>query len=215
MVWSSSRKKVFCIGLNKTGTTSIKYALEELGFRTGNEKKAKGLFDHWVQRDFKPIIRFCHSADAFQDSPFSLPYTYIALDQYFKNAKFILTIRDNAQQWVDSLRNFHAALWGNGNTPTKSDLENAINLEKGRPWRVNRALFNSPEDDPYNIDDLSLFYHSYNTDVVNYFKYRQNDLLVINLSEKDSYGKMCTFLAVKPQREDFPHKNKTSDILDK
>ena len=50
--------KVFCIGLNKTGTTSLELALQELGYRMGNQPTAELLIEPWARRDFGPIIEF-------------------------------------------------------------------------------------------------------------------------------------------------------------
>ncbi|NNK80793.1 MAG: hypothetical protein HKO93_04780, partial [Flavobacteriales bacterium] len=63
--------KIFCIGANKTGTTSVEKALIDLGYRMGDQKKALHLIEDYKRREFKPIIRFCKTADAFQDAPFS------------------------------------------------------------------------------------------------------------------------------------------------
>jgi len=97
------KPKIFCIGLNKTGTTSLKKEMILQGFVVGNQRKAELLFDDWVQRDFRRIIRYCRTAQFFQDEPFSCPYTFIAMDQAFLGSKFILTIRDDAEQWYNSL----------------------------------------------------------------------------------------------------------------
>ena len=98
------KPKVFCIGLNKTGTTSLKKESGLQGYTVGNQRQAELLFDDWVKRDFKRIIRYCHTAEFFQDAPFSYPYTFIALDQAFPGSKFILTLRDNADEWYYSFR---------------------------------------------------------------------------------------------------------------
>jgi len=203
------KQKYFCIGLNKTGTTSIKKAWEELGIIVGNESQAKNLFDSWVIRDFRPIIKYCKTAQAFQDSPFSFPYTYIALDYAFPNSKFVLTVRDDAEEWYNSLTRFHAKLWGHGSIPNKNDLMNAINSTKGRPWIVNQTLFNTPESEPYKKDVLISFYNRHIFEVKEYFKSRKKDLLVINLKEKDSYFKFCKFFDKAPFGEEFPWENKT------
>ncbi|WP_258101582.1 sulfotransferase [Marinoscillum pacificum] len=212
MIYLSRNKKIFCIGLNKTGTTTLEFCLDELGFRMGDQLKAKPLLDDWAKRNFKPIIKYCKSADAFQDSPFSLPHTYLALHSAFPRAKFILSVRNNPDQWADSITTFHGKLWANGNTPTKEDLQNAINHTKGRPWKVNRLLFNTPEDDPYNRDVLKVFYDNHNRNVVDYFKTLPGSLLVLNVAKKESYRDFCEFLNVKPMRELFPIKNSTSDL---
>ncbi|MCB1230178.1 MAG: hypothetical protein KDN19_07930, partial [Verrucomicrobiae bacterium] len=91
-------RKIFCIGLNKTGTTSLHDVFEQFGFSVGEIRRGERLIEQWAVRDFAPIIDFCHTAEAFRDCPFSLPFTYAALDAAFPNAKFILSIRDSAEQ---------------------------------------------------------------------------------------------------------------------
>jgi hypothetical protein len=206
---SIGKPKIFCIGLNKTGTTSVRKAWEDLGIAVGNEGTAKRLFEFWALRDFDPIIKYCNSAQAFQDSPFSFPYTYIVLDQAFPGSKFILTVRNDAEEWYSSISRFHAKLWGGGKTPTKDDLMNAVNFYKGRPWQVNRVLFDTPENEPYRKENLLDFYNRHNKEVVEYFKLRQNDLLVLNLKEKGAYLKFCRFIEREPNGTEFPWENRT------
>ncbi|MEW6132914.1 MAG: sulfotransferase [Pseudomonadota bacterium] len=105
-------KKIFCIGRNKTGTTSLAAALRELGVRVGNQKPAELLLKDWAVRDFRRLVAYCHTAQAFQDIPFSLPYTFQAMDMHFPESKFILTVRDSADQWYHSLVKFHKKIWG-------------------------------------------------------------------------------------------------------
>lgn len=76
MKQARARTKVFCVGLNKTGTTSWAYAMRELGYIVGSETKATMFFDDWVRKDFRRIIDYCRTqGQAFQDIPFSLPGT--------------------------------------------------------------------------------------------------------------------------------------------
>ena len=206
------RKKVFCIGRNKTGTTSLNMALKELGYKMGNQPKAELLLDDYVSRDFSKIIRYCRSAEAFQDIPFSLPYTFMFLDQAYPNSKFILSIRDSSEQWYDSLVKFHSGKFGqNGNVPSANDLKKARYREPGFMWKSNRAIYDSPQSDPYNKQILIEHYEQYNQAVVKYFTSKSN-LLVINLSNPDSYHRMCAFLGLKPKRDKFPWENKTADL---
>lgn len=72
-------------------------------------------------------------------------------------------------------------------------------------------MSNTPENDPFNEEILKEYYLRHNEDVINYFKFR-DELLVINLSEKDGYQKLCKFLDRKPVYEDFPWLKKGSDI---
>ena len=74
---ATGKQKIFCIGRNKTGTTSIGRAFVDLGFVVGSERKAEILYDqHYFLGNFDPIIRYCRSAQVFQDVPFSCPDTY-------------------------------------------------------------------------------------------------------------------------------------------
>ena len=50
--------KIFCIGQNKTGTTSLKKAFEELNFIVGNQRKAEILYDNLLSTNhFNEIIK--------------------------------------------------------------------------------------------------------------------------------------------------------------
>src|SRR5207244_3918052 len=83
--------KVFGIGFNKTGTTSLEKLLRKFGFTIGNQAAAETLAEEWLHhKRIDRIIRFCHTADAFEDIPFTFPDIYRELDQAFPNSKFIL-----------------------------------------------------------------------------------------------------------------------------
>jgi hypothetical protein len=204
------KKKVFCIGLNKTGTTSLKKEMQELGFIIGDQRRAELLVDDWAKRDFKRLIRYCRTAQFFQDVPFSYPFTFIALDQAFPGSKFILTLRDNAEQWYNSLIKFHGKLWGNGKIPPSAeDLKNATYLYKGRPYYVRKLVHNVPDDDLYNKDILIDHYNTHKKNITNYFRHRPDDLLVLNLKEEDSYARFCQFMGIEQKKNTFPWENKT------
>jgi hypothetical protein len=206
------KKKVFCIGRNKTGTTSLQKALQDLGYKTGNQRSAEMLLGSYKSGDFQPLIRYCKSADAFQDFPFSYPETYKYLDKAFPGSKFILTVRDSAEQWYDSITKFHTRLFGKGNTPSVDDLKNAEYVWKGWMWECNRILYNTPESEPYKKDILLKHYNDYNSDIIEFFKDRPQDLLILNLSESGSFNKFLKFLNKKSSQKDFPWENKTDNI---
>jgi hypothetical protein len=85
-----SRTKIFCIGRNKTGTTSLKKAFEDLGFVVGNQRKAELSSNEYWQKDFDSIIDYCNTAEVFQDFPFSYPETYKILTKLFPAANLYL-----------------------------------------------------------------------------------------------------------------------------
>ena len=202
--------KIFCIGLHKTGTTTIESVLKNLGYKLGSQAEGELLLDNWFNRDFKSIIKFCKTAEAFQDTPFSLPYTYIALDQYFKNAKFILTIRDTDEQWYNSITKFHSKKWADGQeTPTLDQLKEASYRYKGYAYEFNRKVFTTPTYKPYEKRTLLDYYNHHNLSVKNYFRSKPHQFIEINVSEQKDYKRLVSFLGKKTDKEDFPWENKT------
>ncbi len=203
--------KIFCIGRNKTGTSSLELALKDLGYKMGNQAKAEILIKDYAKSNWKPIIDFCKTADAFQDVPFSSPYTWLILHEHYPESKFILTTRD-AEKWYQSITSFHTKLFSkNSNPPTSEDLKNATYRYKGYIWDENRAVWNTPENELYNKKLLIDQYELHNKVVRNFFRNKSN-FLDIDISEADSYNKLCGFLNKKPLYSEFPHINKTSDI---
>jgi hypothetical protein len=202
------RPKVFCIGRNKTGTTSLEKALRDLGYIVGSQATAELLIHDYARRDFRPIVEYCRTAEAFQDIPFSLPYTYQIVDYAFPGSKFILSVRDNDDEWYRSLIRFHQMRLGIDGRITREHLVNDPYRYKGFLWEVNRTIYHSPEDDPYDESVLKEHYLRHNQHVVDYFKFR-SDLLVVNLKERRSYQTFCDFLEVDPLYKDFPWLNKS------
>ena len=56
------------------------------------------------------------------------------------------------------------------------------------------------------------YYNNHNQNILEYFRHRPDDLLVINISEKGSYKKFCKFLNIDALRDEFPWKNKTKEV---
>ena len=211
-----NKPKIFGIGNNKTGTTSLKTAMKNLGYVVGEQRPAERMLEDWAQRDFKRIVKHCLTGEFFQDFPFSKPYTFVVLDHEFPSSKFILTVRDSPEQWYNSLTKFHAKKWGKGGrVPTKEDLQEATYLWKGWPWDINRANYDTPEDDPYNKEMLIEHYINHINNVIEYFRHRPDDLLILNVAEKGAYKKLGEFLGKQVEQEDFPWENKTVDIKSK
>lgn len=212
-IFLNKKAKIFCIGANKTGTTSVEKSLRDFGFKLGDIPTGELFFEEYSKRNFDPIIKFCKTAEAFQDAPFSFPYTFIPLDQAFPNSKFILTVRDSDEQWYSSLIKFHSKIHSkNGNVPTEEDLKNSVYRYKGFAWDVRQKVFGIQSgEDVYDKQKFLDYYNNHNRVVQDYFKFRKN-LLVINLSNKDSYLKFCKFLNKKPLYDEFPWENKTTDI---
>lgn len=206
--------KIFCIGANKTGTTSLEKAFKELGFVVGNQREAELLVKDCFKKNYQPLLAYCKTAEVFQDVPFSFLNTYEILDQHFPNSKFILTIRDSPEQWYKSLTKFHAKRFGNGKIPTWELLKNVDYVYKGWSYENRINVYGVTEkDNPYDKTILTQHYEKRNQEIIDYFKDRPNDLLVINLSEPNTYQKFCQFINVKSDKTAFPWENKTEEII--
>lgn len=206
--FSKKEPKIFCIGNNKTGTTSLQQFFKDHGYNVAPQRPFEKLADEYINRNWEPIIQLCKKYQVFQDVPFSNKFMYIILHHAFPNAKFILSVRDSSEQWYNSITKFHAKKFGqNGNLATKEDLANAIYVEKGWMWKTFREKYGNFEDS-YNKERLIAYYESYNNDVRNYFKNNPN-FLEVNVGDVSAVEKLSSFLNIKPKYSKFPHRNKT------
>jgi hypothetical protein len=206
---SKHKPKVFCVGRGKTGTTSMAEVFNILGFKVGDQAEAELLIDDWAQRDFRRIIKYCRTADAFQDIPFSLDYTFQALDMNFPGSRFILTIRENSEVWYQSGIRFHTKIVNKGRLPTPDELKEFPYRYPGWIWHTMSLTYGIDETTLYDKKLYIESYEAHNQTVLNYFKHRPNDLLVITISEPDAMEKICNFLNVPFTNQSMPHLNKS------
>jgi hypothetical protein len=205
------KNKIFCIGENKTGTTSLTKFFTDHGYKVGDQRTAELLFDDYLKRNWKPILHYCKSAQVFQDVPFSNDYLYVMLHHCFPNAKFILSERDPGI-WYNSITKFHAKLFGkDGRIPTKEDLQSGGYIYKGFIWKVFKEKFGEYSNDIYNKEHLIKTYTSRNNSIKNYFNDNPN-FLVVNVSEEKTVEKLGFFLDIDPYYNVFPWENKTSEV---
>ena len=207
-----NKPKLFCIGFNKTGTTSLKTVFENHGFVIGNQWRGEKLLDHYLKSQFEPIIRYCRTGEVFQDIPFSLPGTYTYLERAFPEAKFVLSVRDTPEEWYLSLVRFHSKIFGKGKVPTSQDLKGHHYIHKGWVWKYIHGAYKTPEDDPYEKKQLINCYNAHNEAVIRYFADKPGKLLVINLKDKGAFREFCEFVNIKTDKNDFPWANKSSEV---
>jgi len=184
--------KIFCIGLNKTGSMSLYAALKILGFKTAHYTCTKGNI-HEIMRDNSEHNRMLLSGmeeyDAYSDF-FMKRKTYHffkIMDEQYPNSKFILNIRD-LSSWLRS---------------RKGHVLKKLKLRKYRKQ--------NPHSTWYNIDQAAWRkeFEEHSEDVLFYFRNRPADLLVINIPASEGWEKLCPFLGVPIPNESFPHENKT------
>lgn len=92
--------KVFCIGLGKTGTTTFGALMHDLGYRhlVGPQKLGLAL---WRAGHADWLFDLVDLYDSFDDFPY--PYIYAELAARYPDARFVLTMRRSAEEWLRSL----------------------------------------------------------------------------------------------------------------
>src|SRR5690554_1167223 len=181
------KQKVFIIGFQKTGTTSVEYALEHLGYRVyGGDKN---LMKYTNTEDLKNYIKNTLSSwDAAQDMPW--PLFYKELYELYPDAKYILTLRDS-KKWIRSVVTYFASI--------------------RIPLHI--KIYGVPCAEGYESRYLEL-YEQYNAEILEFFKNKPN-FLVMEMGKNFNYETLCNFLDLDeiPQ-EDFPHarNNKTRKL---
>jgi hypothetical protein len=174
----------------------------------GDQRRAERLIRHYRDRDFQPIIDYCRTADAFQDVPFSLPFTYLVMDQAFPGSKFILSVRD-PDDWYESYIRHQKQVVGTDEVPTPAELKRHPYVREG--WLYDAKIWQGrPEDKIYDEDFLKEHFVRYNRSVRDYFRFKDN-LLVVNVADDGAYQELCSFLGEEPLYDAMPWENKTHE----
>ncbi|MEM8526638.1 MAG: sulfotransferase family protein [Bacteroidota bacterium] len=174
--------KIIGVGFQKTGTSTLLGALQILGYRV-KDTSSRALIPI-LKGDYDKILRIIEPYDALEDTPWYMIYK--ELDQRIPNCKFILTIRES-ESWYKSVSR-HIG-----------DLRSAQH-----EWIYGRYK-GLPKDDEANTLQV---YNRHNQEVLEYFKDRPEDLLVLDFTKGDQWEKICSFLGKEIPQVPFPHQNK-------
>lgn len=98
--------KVFCIGRNKTGTTSLQTFFSEAGFRVAPQWRGETLIHHSRFSPSDEFWRWVERYEVFQDAPFSWTWFLPLLINRYPDALYVLSVRDE-EDWFESLINHH------------------------------------------------------------------------------------------------------------
>lgn len=179
--------KVFCIGFQKTGTTSLNAALTALGYRVaswwGNELPIGELRRVYVERGFAML----HTHDAVEDMPW--PLMFRELDAAYPGARFILTWRES-DRWIRSICEHFG----------------------DHPGSLQRLTYGDDAPAPVGHEAHYIaIYERHNAEVREYFRDRPNDLLEMNLSHGDGWEKLAPFLGAPVPDRPFPRANSVQE----
>lgn len=186
--------KVFIIGMNKTGTSSVFVALKTLGFNMCPEQNLQSidLFNQINGGDFTNLEKFLIKYNGFKDRPWNHPKVYEYIDKNYENSKFILTIRDE-DEWVDSY-----IRW-----------DKKVKLRKQSYYQTASKICYGVDDFLSDNELMIKTYRSWNESVINYFK-EKNNILILNVKNQNNWDLICEFLNKTKPNLKFPHANKNS-----
>lgn len=188
--------KIFCLGLSKTGTTSLHRAFLELGLKSIHHgppnyktiaelKQGHDLIIEQMRQckqQGEPLLKYINEYDAYCDIG-AIIYDFELLDRQYPNSKFIYTDRE-MDDWIDSMirhvqRNIE-------NVRQNLYQTNFVKIEEER-WRSNKIA---------HLNRIKA-----------YFQEREADFLLMNIIAGDGYEKLCPFLGLDIPNSNFPHKN--------
>jgi hypothetical protein len=200
--------KIFCIGYNKTGTTSLTELFTQNGFLVAPQEPFECNMESYFFNSYDTIVNMIKydyfQYSFFQDVPFSLPDLYKTLYENFPDSKFILTIRDNEDVWYNSLISFHKKIFKNFKNPTEISY-----TYKGLIFKELTQAYGAPKYNPYDYNSLTKSYLKHIENVEEFFKDKKNSLLKLNLKESDSIDKLESFLGINLDNKSIPHLNKS------
>lgn len=175
--------KVFGIGLNKTGTTTLSQCLYLLGYRAAPFNDLL-LEDVCLRKDFSKLKEWVDQYDSFEDWPY--PLIFKELDRMYPGSKFILTLRKTPDTWFDSLKK---------HSLTTHPLTHSRKMMYGFAFPHGRKK-----------EHLKI-YNEHNQRVREYFKNRPSDLIELCWENGDGWEELCTFLDCEIPAKPFPHTN--------
>jgi Sulfotransferase domain/N-terminal domain of galactosyltransferase len=170
--------RIFGVGMHKTATTSLHKALRKLRIDSAHWKSA-----HWAKAIWEEVRAYGRSRTlersyALCDLP--IPLLFRELDAAYPGSKFILTIRDEGE-WVESVRTH----WSDKN-PFRGQWD-----EDPFTHIIHREIYGRIRFDETVMRER---YRRHNAEVLDYFKDRPRDLLVMDMSRGAGWHELCGFL---------------------
>jgi hypothetical protein len=182
------KQKVFCVGFQKTGTTSLRDALGQMGYKVASVYAGDVSLEEMRAVYVAMGLELAKQYDAVQDMPW--PLIFRELDAAFPGSKFILTERD-PDRWYKSITGH----FGAGVSPRQ---QLTYGDDYGTPVG-NEAHYRA-------------VYLAHNAAVKDYFAGRPDDLLVMDLEKGHGWNELSAFLGLKnAPTGPFVHTNSAAD----
>ncbi|MEV5880817.1 sulfotransferase family protein [Streptomyces sp. NPDC052101] len=195
----SGRPKVFGLGLSRTGTLSLTAALRTLGFDIAHYPADQGTYHALL----KGTARFPLLAERDGITDITVVPYYEELDLAWPGAKFILTVREEAD-WLRSCeRHWQRPI------ETKAD-QGEVYLDLQRFLRA--AVYGCHAFQPQRFARV---YRRHIEQVKRYFAGREGDLLVLDICGGQGYELLARFLGVPVPDEPFPELNRRATTVNR
>jgi hypothetical protein len=182
--------RVFGVGLQRTGTTSLQHALQSFGYDVGHWKSGEWAKTIWQEMNRWGGSRTMEKDYALCDNPF--PALYKKLDAGYPNSKFILTVR-NEDQWIESVRKF----WNAEYNPRRWTWD-----VDGFSHKMHGITYGRID---FHEQTFREVYRRHNREVREYFR---DNLLVLNIEDPNAMKHLCDFLDRPFGNVGFPHSNR-------
>jgi|694.fasta_scaffold13169_11 hypothetical protein len=191
---SKNVSKIFGIGLNKTGTSSLGRFFEKCGYKMHEDYSCIKInmaldLQHNINMDKATLLLdIADNYDVFEDWPWPLIYKQ-CLERY-PDSKFVLTIRSDAEEWFRSLY-YHCKKLG----PTKQI----------------KSVYGHYTPNHETKKDFIEYYKRHNAKAVEFFKDKPGKLLILSTDTDDSkksniLAKFCDL--DKLSKISYPNANK-------
>jgi hypothetical protein len=177
------RSKVLGVGLNKTGTTTLGACLKQLGYR--HVTWDRDAFELWRAGRIEDVLERMDAWDSFEDWPW--PLVYRELDRRHPDARFVLTVRKDADSWFESLRK-HA--------------------ERTGPTVFREAIYGHAMPHGRRDEHVAI-YARHNAEVRAWFRGRPGKLLEVCWERGDGWDALAPFLGHGVPAAAFPHLNRS------
>ncbi|MBD2090787.1 hypothetical protein H6F67_13080 [Microcoleus sp. FACHB-1515] len=194
-------RKVFGIGLSRTGTKSLTSALYALGVNAVHYPDDETTLRELAagNHNFSLLQKY----DGITDITVSVFYPQ--LDKLFPDSKFILTVRDK-EAWLKSMEQH----WSG--RPAFADVdENGFGKETHMQIRrlLRATVYGCYE---FNRDRMSYVFDQHIKNVTEYFKDRPDSLLVLDICGGEGWEELCAFLGTPAIDQPFPYTKKQSAL---
>jgi hypothetical protein len=214
-------EKIICVGLNKTGTTSLVENMVDLGFNSWcSSEPVNSLNFSYVNFSNMSIgtafdLIENTDVDFYKDIPFSCPGISERIITQYPQAKYILTTRDNPKKWVESVKRYWKDYFDQNGFNYKGAFNNYTSYMGIGKFHEPTYLLNMFET--WNIDSfegtidekLEQVYLYHNNSVRKTLKAHKCDWIEINVSKEGELKKLTDWLGIENKNKNFFWKNKT------